>query len=82
MHCCGEISGDSVNTSYLFGTIHLIPAEDYFVPPGTEEAIDASSAMVFEIDIQEMMEDPMAQIGLFMKAFMNDGTRLGDPADR
>jgi uncharacterized protein YbaP (TraB family) len=34
--------------------------------------------MVFEIDIQEMMEDPMAQIGLFMKAFMNNGTTIRD----
>jgi uncharacterized protein YbaP (TraB family) len=76
-----EISGDSINTSYLFGTIHLIPEEDFFLPPGTDEAIAASSAMVFEIDLKEMMEDPMAQIGLFMKAFMNNGTTLRDLLD-
>jgi uncharacterized protein YbaP (TraB family) len=73
-----EISGDSVHTSYLFGTIHLIPEEDYFLPAGTEEAIGASSVMVFEIDLQEMMENPMAQIGLFMQAFMSNGTTIRD----
>jgi len=73
-----EISGDSINTSYLFGTIHLIPEEDFFLPEGTEEAIDASSKMVFEIDLKAMMDDPMAQMGLFMRAFMSNGKKLRD----
>ena len=73
-----EIAGPAINTSYLFGTIHMIPAEDYFLPDGTEQAIAASEHMVFEIDLQEMMEDPMAQMGILMKAFMNDGTTLRD----
>ena len=73
-----EISGPAVNTSYLFGTIHMIPADDYFLPAGTEQAMGQTDKMVFEIDIQEMMEDPMAQMGIMMKAFMNGGTTLRD----
>ncbi len=72
-----QITGDSISTSYLFGTIHLIPAEDYFLPPGTEEAFEQSDRIVFEIDMNEMT-DIGAQMGLLMKAMMADGQRLRD----
>lgn len=73
-----RIEGNDVSgNSYLFGTIHLIKAEDYFLPEGTEMAIDATSRMVFEIDLNEMM-DLGAQLALITKAFMPDGQRLSD----
>ena len=72
-----EVSGDSIFTSYVFGTIHLIPSEDYFLPEATEEAIDVSERVVFEIDMAEMM-DMGAQMALLTKAFMNDGKTLKD----
>lgn len=72
-----EITGDSINTAYLFGTIHLIPAEDYFLPTGVEEAFELSERVVFEIDMNEMM-DIGAQMGMLMQAMMADGQRLRD----
>ena len=72
-----QITGDSINTSYLFGTIHLIPEEDYFLPVGTEEAFALADLIVFEIDMNEMT-DIGAQMGLLMKAMMPDGQRLRD----
>ena len=72
-----EVSGDSITTSYVFGTIHLIPAEDYFLPDGTLEAIDVSDRLVFEIDMADMM-DIGAQMALLTKAFMSDGKTLKD----
>jgi uncharacterized protein len=72
-----QIEGDSVNTSYLFGTIHLIPVEDYFLPDGTEEAFELSERIVFEVDMNEMT-DISAQIALLSRAFMPDGQRLRD----
>lgn len=72
-----QITGDSINTSYLFGTIHLIPEEDYFLPVSTEEAFEQSDRIVFEIDMNEMT-DMSAQMGMLMKAMMADGQRLRD----
>lgn len=73
-----EISGKDVKSkSYLFGTIHMIPTEDYFIPEGMEDAIHRSDKIVFEIDMADM-SDLGAQIGLFTKAFMANGTKLSD----
>ena len=72
-----EVNGDSIQTSYVFGTIHLIPSEDYFLPEGTAEAIEASEKMVFEIDMAEMT-DMGAQMAMLTKAFMSDGKTLQD----
>jgi uncharacterized protein YbaP (TraB family) len=63
--------------SYLYGTIHIINSEDYFLPKGTLSAMDASSKMMFEIDMTEM-SDPAKQMGMLNKAFMSDGKTLGD----
>ena len=68
---------DIEDTSYLFGTIHLIDSDDFFLPEGTEQALDKSKMVVFEIDIAEMM-DISAQLSLLMRAFMDDGTQLSD----
>ena len=73
-----EITNDSIeNPSYLYGTIHIIPSEDYFLPKGTLEAIGSSEKMVFEIDMKEM-NNIAKQLGLLSKAFMKDGLTLKD----
>ena len=73
-----QIDGKNMQKpSYLFGTIHMIDSEDFFLPEGTEEAIDKSSQMVFEIDMAEMT-DLSAQMGLLTKAFMSDNIKLSD----
>jgi len=63
--------------SYLFGTIHFIDKESYFLPPGTEEAMEDSDQFVFEIDMKEMTSIG-AQLSLITKAFMKNGVRLSD----
>ena len=73
-----KISGNGLTeTSYLYGTIHIIPSEDYFIPEGTLEAIGKASTMVFEIDMKDM-NNIAKQMGLLSKAFMNDGLTLKD----
>jgi uncharacterized protein YbaP (TraB family) len=72
-----QIKGDGINTSYIFGTIHIIPAENYFLPNGTIQAFEQADQIVFEIDMNEMT-DMGAQISLLTKAFMADGKRLRD----
>lgn len=63
--------------SYLYGTIHLIDAKDYYLPDGTLAAIDGTDKMVFEIDMNEM-SDMGNMMGLMNKAFMSDGKTLKD----
>ena len=73
-----EISGKGISEpSYLYGTIHMIPSEDYFLPDGTLSAIDKSKKMMFEIDMAEM-SDMGALMGMMGKIFMSDGLTLKD----
>lgn len=73
-----KIEGAQLTTpSYLFGTIHIINSDDYFLPQGTLTAIDAVTNMVFEIDMNEM-SDMSNIMGLMSKAFMKDGKTLRD----
>ena len=73
-----KIDGNGLTTpSYLYGTIHLIDADDFYLPPGTLAAIDNTKKMVFEIDMNEM-GDMGAMMGLMNKAFMKDNKTLKD----
>jgi len=68
---------DIVGSSYLYGTIHMIGAEDFFMPSGTMSAIDNADEVVFEIDMNEM-SDMGAMMGIMSKAFMKDGKTISD----
>ena len=73
-----RISGEQMEgPSYLFGTIHMIPAESYFLPEGTPEAIDSSVWVFFEVDITAM-DDPAEQMAVLAKSFMKDDISLSD----
>ncbi|MFO8087356.1 MAG: TraB/GumN family protein [Bacteroidales bacterium] len=45
---------DSEKTSYLFGTIHLIPASDYKMPELVSEKVSQSEVMIQEVDLQNI----------------------------
>jgi uncharacterized protein YbaP (TraB family) len=73
-----KIEGHGIqNPSFLFGTIHMIPKEDYFLPNGLEQAFDHVKKVFFEIDIDKM-NDPMAMLGLMDKIVMKNDTSLTD----
>lgn len=73
-----EVTGKTLDQpSYVFGTIHIIGKEEYFLPDGFSEALSASDEVVFEIDIEDMM-DLSAQMDLMTKAFMSDGQTIKD----
>jgi uncharacterized protein len=73
-----EISGKEIKEpSYIFGTIHMIPSESYFLPKGTLTAIQKSKEMYFEIDMAEM-NDMSNIMGLVSKIFMKDNITLKD----
>jgi uncharacterized protein YbaP (TraB family) len=68
---------DQDQPSYLFGTIHMIPSDDYFLPSGLDEAFEKSKEVVFEIDLDEMsgME---SILGMLSNLMMKGGTTLKD----
>lgn len=72
------ISGNGLqDTSYLYGTIHLIAKADFFLTDATKTAFSKSEKVTFEINMEDMM-DMGAQMSLMMKAFMNEGQTLSD----
>ena len=73
-----EISGNGLETSsWLFGTIHIIPKEDFFLTDIMKSSFQKSEKAIFEIDTKDMF-NMSAQLGLIMKSFMNDGVQLKD----
>jgi len=76
-----EISGKNLEApSYLYGTIHMIGKDDFFLTKGTKEAIGKSQEVTFEINMEDMM-DITSQFSLLMEAFMADGMTLKDLLD-
>jgi len=72
------ISGNGLtDTSYLYGTIHMIGKDDFFLTDATKKAFDSSEKVVFEINLEDM-NDMMSQLGLLMKSFMAGGQTLKD----
>ena len=73
-----EISGNGLETSsWLFGTIHIIPKEDFFLTDIMKSSFQKSEKAIFEIDTKDMF-NMSAQLGLIMKSFMNEGVHLKD----
>jgi len=73
-----EISGNALQApSYLFGTIHIIDKDRFFLPEQALQAIDKSSRMTFEINMEDMSDMGM-MMSLVTKAMMNGGVKLRD----
>lgn len=73
-----KISGKDLKTpSYLYGTIHIIGKDDFFLTDSTRAAIDRARLVTFEINMDEMMNLP-SQLSLLMKSFMSGNKTLRD----
>lgn len=73
-----EIRGKGLQKpSYLYGTIHMISKEDFFLTEATNEVFSKSEKVVFEVNTEEMF-DLSTQFSLLMKSFMDGGKRLRD----
>jgi len=71
-----EISGNGLEKpSYLYGTIHIIGKEDFFLTDPTVAAFDKSEKVVFEIDMEEM-SNPLIMFSLLKNLTMPDGITL------
>lgn len=68
-----EISGNGLeSSSYLFGTIHMTC--DATLDKHVQEALDATSLVVLELD----MDDPSLQAKMMKDLYMKDGKTLND----
>jgi hypothetical protein len=73
-----KISGNGLKkASYLYGTIHLIPKDDFKIPPAVTDALEDSKRVAFEIDMKEMT-NIRTQMSLITKSFMAGGKTLKD----
>ncbi len=63
--------------SYVFGTIHMIPKEKYFLPSGFDAAFKQCPRIFMEIDMDDM-NDLGKIMGIMDKVFMDDELRLSD----
>ncbi|QCE41063.1 TraB/GumN family protein [Psychroserpens sp. NJDZ02] len=67
-----KIEGDSIKTSYLFGTLHLLPEKDFVLKDKVKNAFDACDKVALEID--------MADVGfgaeVMSNAFLKEGEEL------
>jgi len=70
-----EISGNHLSTpSYLFGTMHLLCAEDAQLSDSLRFAIAGAKQIYFEIDLDNMMES----LGVIRYMNMSNNTKLSD----
>jgi uncharacterized protein len=68
-----EISGNGLSKpSYLFGTIHMICREDFFMPSIVVEKFKAADKVFLEMD----MDDPAMQMKLMKLAMLPGGQSL------
>ena len=73
-----EISGKDLETpSYLYGTIHMIGKDDFFLTDKTKETFGKSKKIVFEIDMNKM-NDMSVMFSLIGQVMMKDGVGLKD----
>jgi len=73
-----EVTGKGLEKpSYVFGTIHMIDREHYFLTDAAKQAFDKVYNVTFEIDMEEMT-DLGTLMPLMMKAFMRGDTTLRD----
>jgi uncharacterized protein len=69
-----KISGKGIKESYLFGTMHLISADKFFMPREIEKCIRNSDVVAFEIDMDKMKG--LGALSLIPKMFMDNSEKL------
>ena len=69
-----KISGNELSEdSYLFGTIHIIPEEDFFYTETMKIAFESSNKLVMEVDLDIALS---AQMSLVQKMMLPDGKSI------
>jgi uncharacterized protein len=70
-----RISGHGLaQSSYVYGTIHMICPKDYFLTDSTKSALENAQKLYLELD----MDDPKMMTKMQAKMLMNDNKKLKD----
>ena len=67
-----KIEGPDIQTSYLYGTIHMLSQEDFELGDIVEETFGMAEQLVLELD----MDDPGMQMAMLQHISMKDGQTL------
>ncbi len=71
-----KVEGNKLKSpSFVFGTIHIIKADKFFISEALKKSIAASKNMIFEIDMTEM-ENPVSMMDVMTKAYLPDNQSL------
>lgn len=61
-----KLEGKDIKTSYIFGTIHILPQADFEMPQKVKDAFEQSDELYLELDMDnpEIMQEMMAKMML------------------
>lgn len=74
-HFLWRVEDAKGHAAYLLGSLHVLTADAYPLPPVIEKAFTESRTLVEEVDLDEM-NDPMQMMAALAKAMLTDGQTL------
>lgn len=72
-----KVEGNGIKLSYVFGTFHLIPQEDFVFKDKVGQAIRDTEVTVLELD----MDDPQMMVGMQTLSQLEEGKKLSSYMD-
>jgi uncharacterized protein YbaP (TraB family) len=67
-----RVHKDGLKAFYLFGTVHMLPQEDFYLGEHVKDALSSSDALVFELDIT----NPSMQMKIMELSLMANGDSI------
>ncbi|PID69320.1 MAG: TraB/GumN family protein [Flavobacteriales bacterium] len=72
-----KLEGKGIKTSYIFGTIHMLPQEDFHMPQKVKDAFEQSDELYLELD----MDDPKMMREMMSKMMLTQDDKLANHVD-
>ncbi len=69
-----KVEGEGIETSYIFGTFHMISHADFQLKDNVKQALKNSDALILELD----MDDPGMQQAMMQNMQMSGGATIKD----
>jgi len=73
-----KVEGKDIKTSYVFGTFHMLPKEDFILKDNVKTALEASELTVLELDY----DDPAMQTDMAKFSVLPEGKTLEEFVDK
>ncbi len=72
-----KVEGNGIKTSYVFGTFHMLPKEDFIIKEKVKKAITESETIFLELD----MDDPSLQTEMVQLSSLAKGDNIKNHMD-